>query len=319
MTSSTSFRADLASNDQVTLRDFLQFLTRNKWIAFASAVAFAIATAIVAEIIPPEYIASVTLLPVTRQSGSLGLNSISSTLSQFSGVASLAGIKLGSTSGLEADALATLQSRLLTNMYIKQHNLMPLLFADQWNDATNTWKESDPKKIPTLWDADQLFKKHIRKVVRNAKTGTITLTVEWKNPQLAAQWANGLVTLTNNYLRQQTLTESNREIAYLRHEILRTDLVGVKTAIYSLMEQEIKEAMIAKGRVDFALRVVDPAMPPQKKSFPKPLLWTIGGGFFGLILGYFSSLIRDTVRSDDSRDDQRQLPSKRAQESSELP
>lgn len=293
-------RAELHSNDQVTLRDLLSFLNRNRWIALIAAFSFAVIAALVAELLPPEYTATVTILPVTPKSGSLGLGSIGASLSQFSGLASLAGINLNNSTGLKAEALATLQSRLLTNMYIQKHNLMPILFAKEWNASKRKWKYSDPTKDPTLWDADQLFARKIRHVSTNAKAGITTLTVKWRNAKLAAQWANGLVRLTNSYLRQQALAQSNREIAYLTRQIPRTNIVAVKTAIYSLMEQEIKSAMIANGRVDFALRVVDPAMTPKKKSFPKPILWTIAGGLAGLMLGYFAAIIRETLRHDET-------------------
>lgn len=318
MTSPTFTHTGAAPNDELTLRDFLNFLLHNKWLALVSAFAFALATAIVAEIIPAEYTASVTILPVTPEGGSLGIGSLGQTLSQFSGLASLAGVSLGGATGLKAEALATLQSRLLTNMYIQQHDLMPILFAKDWNASTNTWKSRDPKKIPTLWDADQLFAQHLRKIVVDEKTGVATLTIEWKDPRLAAQWANGLVRLTNDYLRQKATSEADREIAYLNQEIPKTSILGVKAAIYSLMEQEIKSAMIAKGRVDFALRIIDPAMPPQKKSFPQPLLWTIGGALFGLMLGYLAAIIRDAMSEAQPSRTQPSLSSTRSRESTEI-
>ena len=318
MTTPNYARATTPSNDEVTFRDLLNFLVRKKWVALASAVAFATATAIIAEVIPPEYTASVTLLPVTPRSGSLGLGALSSTLSQFSGLASMAGVTLGGATGSTAEALATLQSRLLTNKYISQHNLMPILFPKQWDSATNAWKPQGHDQHPTLWDADQLFQQHIRSVSLNAKTGVATLTIRWKNSQLAAEWANGLVKLTNEYLRQRALAQSEREISYLNQEIPQTNIVAVKTAIYSLMQQEIKSAMIAKGRTDFALRVIDPAIPPQRKSFPKPVLWTIGGALFGFIFGYFIALVRDTLNNDASRDVECQSSSNSVQETSDL-
>jgi len=287
-----------AHESGTTLRDFLLFVSRNRWSAVIGAAVCAISALILAEILPPKYTASVTLLPATTQSGSLGSGALASALSQFSGVASLAGIHLGSESGLKTEALATLQSRLLINNYIQKHNLMPILFSSEWNSSTNTWKSHEPKDIPTLWDADQLFKRHIMTLDDNSKsseTGAITLTISWRNAKLAAQWANGLVKLTNDYLRQQTIDEANRDINYLNQEIGKTDIVAVKDEIYTLMQTEIKDEMVARGRTQFALRIIDPAIPPQEKTFPKPLIWTIAGTFGGIFLGLLAAVFREAL------------------------
>lgn len=286
----------VSSTDSVlTLRDFLLFIFRNKWIALVSAALFAALIGIIAEVVTPEYTASITVLPVTPSGNGIGLSSLSSAFSHFGGIASLAGINLGNTGGLKAEALATLKSRELTDKYIIKNNLMPILFSTAWSKRRNTWKITDTKNIPTLWDANQLFAHHVRTIRNDPKTGITTLTIRWNNPILAAKWANGLVALTNAYLRRQAITEANRDIEYLNREIATTSIVAVKSAIYTLMEDEIKNEMIAKGRTEFALHIIDPAVPPSHKSFPKPLLWTIGGALMGLVFGYIFAVIRETV------------------------
>lgn len=281
------------------MRDLLLFLWRSRWIALIGSFLLAVAAGGLSFLFPPEFNATVTLLPLSGRSGSSPFRSLSSSLSGLSGLAALAGIQMGQSGGLEAEAIATLQSRVLTNQFIKQHNLLPLLFSEKWNSSKHAWKVQDPSKIPTYWDADFLFKHGIRTVSQDPKTGLIKLAIRWKDPALAAAWANGLVALTNSYLQRRAISKYDREISYLNHEISRTNLLPVKNALYLLMEAEIKNEMIARGRRQFALKVIDPAIPPQKKSSPKRLLWVIGGFLGGLFLSLLGALIRETFQIDE--------------------
>lgn len=282
-----------------TMRDLLLFLWRSRWIALIGSILFGVAAGGMSFIFPPEFNATVTLLPLSSRNESGSLRSLTSSLSGLGGLAALAGIQMGSPGGLQAEAVATLQSRVLTNQFIQQHNLLPVLFSGQWNSRKNTWSAQDPSKIPTYWDADFLFKHEIRTLTQDPKTGLITFKIRWKDPALAAAWANGLVALTNSYLQRRAISKYNREIAYLNHEISVTNLLPVKNALYLLMEAEIKNEMIARGRREFALKVIDPAMPPQRKTSPKRLLWVIGGFLTGLFLSLFGALIRETLSEDE--------------------
>ena len=279
----------------VTLRDFSRFLGRSRWILVASMLFFAAVIFALAEILPPEYVASVTLVPESSQSAGAGLGPLSSAALQSSGLASLVGVSIGLTSGRKAVALATLKSRLLLNKYITHHHLLSSLFPSDWNVKARKWRFSNPKRDPTLWDADQLFEKGILSVKSDARSGVVKVTIKWHNPVVAAQWANGLVDLTNSYLRQQTIDEARKELAFLRAEIKNTDVVGVRNALYSLMETELKRQMIATGRKQFAFRIVDPAIAPQRRISPRPLLWTLAGALFGIVVGCFIAVIRETL------------------------
>lgn len=299
-------RASLAREEGVSLREFLFFLWRSRWLALAAGVICAIAAALAAWIVTPQYTASVVLLPVSTRGGSLGLGG---SVSELSGLASLAGINLSGANQVKTEALATLESEVLTEQYIRQHDLLPVLFSRDWNAATRQWKTSDPEKVPTLWKANRRFK-DIRSIIDDTKTGLVTLTIKWKNPYLAAQWANGLVKLTNDYLRQRAIDESERSISYLSSEVTKTNIVEVKSAIYNLMETQIKNEMVARGREEFALRVIDPAVPPEKKSFPKPILWTAGAFLGGIFLGLLVNILRETVSDELTRGPERnRIPS----------
>lgn len=294
----------VAREEAVSVRDLLLFLWRTRWLAALAGLVCAIAAIAAALLVTPEYTARVALLPVSARNEPLGsLGSLASAASELGGLASLAGLNLGGAGGQKTEALATLQSRVLTYRFIQENKLLPILYAKEWNSASNKWKVKDPEKMPTLWKANRLFEKKIRFVDDNEKTGLVTLSIRWKNPYEAAQWANGLVAMTNDYLRNQAIDIAQRNIDYLNTQIAKTNILEVKNAIYSLMESEIKKEMVARGRKQFALRVIDPAVPPEEKSFPRPVLWTAGGFLGGAFLGLLWGILRETMLDERSRHD----------------
>jgi uncharacterized protein involved in exopolysaccharide biosynthesis len=180
-------------------------------------------------------------------------------------------------------SVATLQSELLVEKYIRDNDLLPILYSKDWNPAEKRWRVSAPK-VPTVWLGGQYILRDILKVAENSKTGLVTLTISWKDPKLAAEWANGLVAMTNNYLRSKAVAESERNIQFLSGEIAKTNVVVLQQSLYSLMEQEIEKQMLALGNDEYALKVVDPAVQPERPWAPKPVLWGISGFFIGLFL-----------------------------------
>jgi uncharacterized protein involved in exopolysaccharide biosynthesis len=126
----------------------------------------------------------------------------------------------------------------------------------------------------------------------------VTLTITWTDPKVAAQWANGLAELTNNYLRQKAISESERNIAYLNDQLAKTSVVALRDSIYSLMESEIKKQMLARGTNEYALKVIDPAVPPEKPTSPKAMLWILMAFCAGLLFSSAYVFVRVILRSE---------------------
>ena len=93
--------------------------------------------------------------------------------------------------------VATLKSPALVKAFIAEEGLMPKLYGRDWNANARKWKTDNPQKIPTLWDAYNFFSKRNLSKTDNAKTGLITVAIEWNNPQEAASWVGKLVARTN--------------------------------------------------------------------------------------------------------------------------
>jgi uncharacterized protein involved in exopolysaccharide biosynthesis len=167
-----------------------------------------------------------------------------------------------------------------------------VLFSSKWDAVNKKWKDTNPSKVPTLWQGNQYFKKSVRNVTTDAKSGLVTVTIKWKDANVAAKWANDLIRMTNAYLRAKAIHESDVNMAYLNDQALKTDIVTVRQGIYSMLEDEINKAMMAKGTEEFALKVIDPAVAPEKPSSPKPVTWTLTGLFLGIFLSSIFLLSR---------------------------
>jgi hypothetical protein len=232
------------------------------------------------------YEATVTMSPVSEEAGSGRMGSLGALAAQYSGLASLAGISLPGSGGRQV-SVAVLQSELLTTRYIRDNNLLPVLFAKKWDPASKTWKVSGAAKTPTLWKANEFFRKRVRSVVDDKKTGMVIMSIRWNDPKLAAKWANDLVKLTNNYLRDKAIGESERNMAYLRDQAAQTNIVEARKAIYSLLEDEINKSMLARGREEYALKVIDPASAPERAASYGGLFLAAFGFAFGLFISVF--------------------------------
>lgn len=282
--------------DEITLRDVVAEIRSSRTLAIILLAIFTVGGAAVGLISDREYTASTVLSPNSEDnSGRFGGGGLSALAAQYGGLASLAGISLNGNKAKD-EAMAIMRSEMLTESYIRDQNLLPVLYPNLWDPVTRKWRTSDPDKIPTLWKANRYFDKDIRTVVEDKK-GLVTLTIRWKDRRQAAQWANDLVKLTNSYLRNKAIQEAERNIAYLNEEANKTNVVDVKRAIYSLLETEINKSMVARGREEYALKVLDPAFVPEKPSSAGPKLLALLGFGLGCTVVVLTAFARRVFRA----------------------
>jgi uncharacterized protein involved in exopolysaccharide biosynthesis len=234
----------------------------------------------------PYYIADALVSPVDNTGGAKGGG-----LAALGSLAGLAGISISGDSNRDV-SLATLDSRLLIEQMIRDKNLLPILFKDRWDAEKQAWKDPDPKRAPTLLDGYLMFDGGVLTIGDEKKKGLITVTVEWTSPTLAAEWANEIVQRANDALRTEALEESEHNLAYLREQATQTSFVDMRQAIYSLMESELKNSMLARGNDQYAFKIVDPAVVPERKSRPRRLKTLFQGFVMGWLLGIAVSLVR---------------------------
>jgi uncharacterized protein involved in exopolysaccharide biosynthesis len=133
--------------------------------------------------------------------------------------------------------------------------------------------------------AYRAFDQGIRTVNFDRKTNLTTVTIDWSDPQIAAQWANRLVKKVNSQLQGEAVKDAEQNIVYLREQLKTNSAVEMQQAIYNLIEAQMKNIMVASTRDDYAFKVIDPAVPPEQKIKPSRRLIVMVGLFLGLLAG----------------------------------
>jgi uncharacterized protein involved in exopolysaccharide biosynthesis len=292
-------------NDEIKLRDVFEAFWRFRIGVLICLILGACAGITLSLLSDEKYQATIVVSTVSDEGLNSRLGGLGALASQYGGLASLAGISIGGNNKRD-ESLGVLQSEFLTEKYINDHNLLPVLFPKYWDSNAGKWKVTDKKRMPTLWKANRYFNKSIRKVIDEKRTGLIYLKIEWKDPVIAAQWANDFVKLTNSYLRDKAILESENSIAYLREEGAKADSVDARHAIYTVMENEINKEMLAREREEFALKIIDPAVPPERPSSFGPL----GMGIFGVAAGLLVSMFWVAIRAKFTGGTEKQLSRK---------
>jgi uncharacterized protein involved in exopolysaccharide biosynthesis len=199
----------------------------------------------------------------------------------------MAGVSIPSDSSVEK-VVATLESRRFLRLFIEKKNLLTVLFEEMWDDEKQVWLVESPDDDPTILDAITTFQEDVLSVDEDKKSSLITLSVSWRDPVIAAQWANDLVKQLNEQLREQAIQNSKKRIGYLEQELAKTTLKDMREVLYNLLESEKQKAMLANVNEDFALEVIDPAVAPEQREKPKRKLIVALGGVCGGFLGIFA-------------------------------
>ena len=282
-----------SASERVNLLELWHILLGGKWLIAIGTTIFAVGSIALALTATEWYRAEVLLAPADQKSAA-GL------AGQLGGLANLVGIS-GISVGRpgNAEAIAVLTSRSFTRSFIEDYGLLLKLFEDDWDAENARWKAADPEEQPDIRDAIKRFDEEIRRVSDDKRTGLVTLSIEWTDPDVAAEWANSLATRLNANMRQRALTEAERNIAFLEEELADTSVATLRPSIGRLLETELQKLMLARGNEEFAFRVIDPAAPPKYRSRPKRtifvMLATAIGGFLAVCIVLGRHALRQNI------------------------
>ena len=267
--------------DEIDLLELIRTLLQ-AWKTIVGITIVCVSLAVAYALYSAEIFKAKTLLaPATEEK-----SRASSALSQFGGLAAMAGISIPSDSNVE-QVVATLKSRKFLRNYLDRKELMPVLFEEVWDTENQVWIVESSEDEPTIQKGIKAFK-DILSVDEDKKSGLITLSISWKDPEVAAQWANDLVKQLNEQLREQAIADSKKRVGYLEQELAKTSLQDMRAVLYNLLESEKQKAMLANVNEDFALEVIDPAVAPEIREKPKRKLIVALGGVCGGFLGVFA-------------------------------
>lgn len=291
-------------DDEIDLRELFAVLWLNKkFIAtFTTFVAF---VSLLYSLSLSNIYTAQTLLTPTMSSNSSGL------LSQYAGLASMAGVNLpsgGNENHLHI-ALKLVHSKKLLDRLIEYESFLPdLLAAKSWSMQTNTvnydqtlydkknkkWvrKVSLPfKQIPSSQESLEEFLKLVS-ISQDNKTQLVKLNVDHLSPVVAQQWSLWIVKEINTILANMEIVNSQASIDYLNRQIQITPYSELRTMFYELIRESTKSMMLAAVNPEYVLTTIDPPVIPEMKSKPKRALICILGTLLGVMLSLAIILVR---------------------------
>ncbi|WP_409372726.1 Wzz/FepE/Etk N-terminal domain-containing protein [Pseudoalteromonas sp. bablab_jr011] len=291
---------------EIDLYDLFLVIMNGKWLIIA--VTFILSSlSVVYAIYQPNIYRSEALLAPAEQQQADGLGALAG---QFGGLASLAGVKLGSSESNKTDlALAIIKSRKFISEFIEKHNIMPDLMAiESWDPTNNTVKYDeniyDQSEGKWLRKVDFPFKpkpstqeayKEFIKIVSATKdpdSGMIIISVDHFSPFVAQQWVNWLIEDINLTMKKRDVIEATKSTEFLTAQIEKTNVADIRVVLYKLIEEQAKTIMFANVREEYVFKTIDPALVPEEKLKPKRALIVIVSTFFAGVIGVFLVLIR---------------------------
>ena len=289
------------SDHEIDLRDFFQFIYINKKFIILSTLIFSFTSVIYSLTLPNIYTVETLLRPT---------NSDSNLMSQYGGIASLAGINFQDNKGDDVSlAIAMVNSKkILSNLIKRQSFLQDLIAAEAWDMSTNKiiyneniynskknqWvrKTSPPfNKIPSVQEASPFFAELIS-VSQDKKNNLVTLRVDHVSPVVAQKWSIWITQEVNTIIANMKVNESQASIDYLNDLIKNTPFAELRSMFYELIQETTKSMMLAKVNPEYVLTTIDPPLIPEIKSKPNRLLICIFGGLFGMFLSIVILFVR---------------------------
>ncbi|MEO3879148.1 Wzz/FepE/Etk N-terminal domain-containing protein [Rheinheimera fenheensis] len=289
-----------ATDDEIDLRELFAVLWQGKWIIIAVTALFAVAAVFYALSLPNIYKSEALLAPAAEQK-SAGLSG------QIGGLAALAGVSLGSGAGVDKTVLAieVVKSRDFLGRFIQQRiQLQDLMAVQSWDLTTNTLKydselynsqtqqwlqDLKPAKQaePSLQQAYKVLSGALN-IEQDKASGMVKLSIEHQSPYLAQNWVQMLIAEINLEMKTRDIEEAEKSIAYLQQQISQTNIADLRSALYSLIEEQTKTLMLANVREEYAFKVVDSPIVPEEKAGPARAILVIIGTFLG---GFISIML----------------------------
>jgi uncharacterized protein involved in exopolysaccharide biosynthesis len=274
-------------------------LWRLKWFVVTVLVVTAAVSAYVALQMPNIYRTTVVLAPATEKKAGLG-----GLGSQLGGLASIAGVNLSASGGIDKTDLAIelLKSRRFLSQFITEHQLLiPIMAAKNWDLNTGTFIYDEdiydtknklwvraaipPRKPEPSFEEAAGELNGLMEISKDKVTGMVRISLEHLSPEFVQLWMQQLVIAVNNNIRQRDIQEAQSSLTYLSEQLKDAKVAEIRNSLAQLIEEQTKTLMMANIREEYVLKVVDPAFLPDEKVKPRRSMVVLMSMFsMGLIL-----------------------------------
>lgn len=197
-------------NDEINLLDLLRVLYQRKIFIVLFVLVGIILSFWYAFSLPKIYQAQSVVLPTSSTGSSMSKLGALGNLAVMGGLGSLG--SSSSTSRL----LVILKSRTLTKMVLAKLDLRPFLYPEIWDSEKNTWKDNVeiPHNLKIIEDVSKMVTSKL-----DVKDGTISLSVESKDPIMAAKIVRQYIAELQNFVDVSDLKTVKMSEAFFEKQL----------------------------------------------------------------------------------------------------
>ena len=289
--------------DEIDLKEVFFVIWKEKLFILAVTTAVAIGS-IVYSLSLNNYFTSESLL-IARDSQD------SSSLSQYSGMASLVGISLPGSGANNSvfKVMEIIKSREFVKHLLTFENVLPSILAaksfnssseelyfdsDIYDVETKTWvREPEGNKgvIPSYLEAHLAYLEMLS-ISQNEITGLISISIEHISPIFAQELLTLIIKEANKLNRDIDIDSSSKAISFFEKELSKTSLVEIKRSINQLLEAQLEMRMMASIHEEYSLMTIEPPFIPEKKSRPSRSFIVIFATMLGGLISVLWVLVR---------------------------
>ena len=269
--------------DEINLVDYAKVVLKHKKMILLAVAAVVFVTIILSLLATPVYEARAVITPIAQ-------NQQSSQFA-FASIASQFGI-LPNQSPNTSEIVSLLKSNIIRERTIKKYNLLSVFFPKGFSRGT-----TENEKI---WKGLRYMDGNLR-INLKQKDNVIEVSMRYRSPQRAADIVGYILSELTEYMSSEAkrVAETNRK--YLEAQIDKTPDPFIRAKIYGLIAQQIETATMAEVKENFAFKVLDPPLTPDKKISPKRTQMVIVAFFVSLFAAVFAAFVVEYVQKIKSR------------------
>ena len=290
-------------HSSLDLRELLRSVYRGWWILlFCSAISIWMAS---------DYLRKATYLyPAQMQITpvqSMGDDSAGSRLGALGGLASLANIGLPQNQSATQFRLYvdTLYSRDLAMELAKNRDLMMTLFAGEWDQVTQSWREPPLRSMDewrrslrallgfpaNAWEApgparlQQFLMQRVVAIQDPRKPYLVKIIFNSEDPAFGISFLDLLNKAADNHLRQKALLRVRENIDYLSNKLGTVTIAEHRFAISQALSDQERFSMSASSVAPFAADVFDQPSVISTPAEPQPRKVLLTAALIGASIG----------------------------------
>ena len=168
--------------------------------------------------------------------------------------------------------MARLGSSTFIELFISEQNLLPYIFKESWNAATNSWMEGF---VPSMPVAVGIFRESMLHASIDTLSGLLPISITTNDRELSSKLANIYYKRFNEYVRDKRLYELAEQRELLNARLDATTNIEMQRSIFRMLETQLAEEILLNAKDNYPLELIQAAQVPLFKSSPNRKLWTI--------------------------------------------